>query len=938
MRFKLVTPQQAVAEESAEQVSVRDQNQQPRQQTQSRRQPVRENILERATSTARSGLELTEAPRTMEDALAPGRAVVNGVKDFVSSASQTGAAINSRLADLLGFSANTVQTVLNETGLTEFENINNISQLRELGQRFNIMSDPEENPENFESHLGRIIADGSIYAAGILSGGSYVSGANALAQFGAKKATNSFSRFFQNAFQSAVRNPRGFLGSEAAGVGSAAAGADVLTDVFPESEYAQAWGELIGPGVLLATDQLARALADSRPFVSLTPGAAQEEVARTTRAATSSAARMRFERMRGMGISPARASGQKNLIAMENYMRTRDPELDDYLSDQAIKANDKLTEELRRITGRTSGERLRSALENRRESLVATVDRLAIDASADLSKTMQNIQNTADSLTINQAARSTIDNYYNQGLTQQREIWGAIDQSASASLDNTRQVLAGEISSRSKAADPEDIPSYVIRLTNPTNAADVDSTIDLTAAQRQQVERLEDTNTVDVRYVQDLRSRILQDIRAEQAKDAPNRNKLRILGDTQESLLQDLRTAEGQSEQIDSAIAYSRQLNERFHKGQVGKILGFKGTGEARTPVENTINTVLSGNSIQEVRRGIEAAPEIKPQIADHLRNRFSAAVIKEDGTLKPDPYNTFMNRYENVLTEFPILRREFEDIRSANRANAAYTQRANKLRANLTNPGKSVAAAYINNPDAAMDNVLDAKTPRKAAIKLRNFATSDKEYLQGLRSTFIERIINKSTKEVEDGSFVTNGRKLQNQIDTYKDVAKTFGMTQKDIDNFKRISEALYLNNMKVTQELSPVGQPNQFIDIYARLRGNVLGGKVFQQMSGGGEGAGMGSLPVRALFTELSRKFAERMQAIPVEKLVNRMLQDEELFEEMMKRQPNDIESMEESVQKIFSFFPSLFSDSRGGEEERQAIPPTFRLKPLNQDGEGQ
>jgi hypothetical protein len=45
-----------------------------------------------------------------------------------------------------------------------------------------------------------------------------------------------------------------------------------------------------------------------------------------------------------------------------------------------------------------------------------------------------------------------------------------------------------------------------------------------------------------------------------------------------------------------------------------------------------------------------------------------------------------------------------------------------------------------------------------------------------------------------------------------------------------------------------------------------------------------------------------------------------------------------MEQSVQKIFSFFPSLFSDSRGGEEgQRQNVAPTFRLKPITED-EGQ
>lgn len=913
----------------------------PRQKGQAPQEKETGNILNTASNVVKKAWELTEQPvvdnfdqmsfpeRLVAGAETsfeaniqqPARAAVNGVKDFVSSTNKTGLSLNTRMADLIGAPVDMVGTFLNTTGLTDFENIDTPAKLKEFGNRLGVTYGPEDNPEGFEARLGNITADGLVFTGGLLLPGKNIYNASKLLNVGSQKGFNTLSTLARDVYRSFTTSPSKFTAAEGAGIFASAVGADVLTDMFPESEYAEAFGELLGPLSLESAIQGAKFISrtSSRVTYPFTEAARQDELSRVVDAELTPRAREDFERMRGLGISPARSTGQRNLISMENYLRNRNSELDRYLSDNQLKANARLEEQLRRVPGNNSSERLINMLTDKRGALLASIDRLAVDAAADLARNTSSFTNVTDSLTLNQSARNTIDTYYSQGLAQQKEAWSVLDDTALTNLDETRQVIASETASRSKAADPSDIPNYVITLTKPRTAEDVESIIELSPAQKQQLARLEETNSIDARYVQDLRSRVLQDIRAERAKDAPNRNKIRFLGSVQEALLNDLRKAEGQSEAVDGAIAYSRAFNEKFHRGSVGRILGFNITGEAQTPVERTIDTVLSGNTVQEVQRAISAAPEIKPLVADHLRSRFAASVVNENGSLKQGPYRTFMNRYENVLTEFPTLRTELESAKEANRVNTRISQRAEFLRNNLTNPNKSVATAYIENPDAAINDVLTSNSPAKEAIKLRNLAENqDADYISALSSGLIENLIKRSTRELDDGSIITNGRKLSNNIDRYKSVAKVFGMTERDIQELKRISEALYRNNMKVSQEISPQGEPSTFIDFYARLRGNVLGGKIFDAMNPSGQSAGMGSLPVRAATTQIFRNFAARMQAIPLEKLATKMVQDRDLFEQMFRRVPDTPEKAQEAIDKIYAFFPGVFSDNDSDSEK--------------------
>ena len=85
-----------------------------------------------------------------------------------------------------------------------------------------------------------------------------------------------------------------------------------------------------------------------------------------------------------------------------------------------------------------------------------------------------------------------------------------------------------------------------------------------------------------VQELKSLRSELLREVRAEKAKDAPDRAKISLLQDLQQSLLADMDVPGDDALTI--ALGFSRGLNQRFRQGDVGMILGYQKSGEGAVP------------------------------------------------------------------------------------------------------------------------------------------------------------------------------------------------------------------------------------------------------------------------------------------------------------------------------------------------------------------
>ena len=168
-----------------------------------------------------------------------------------------------------------------------------------------------------------------------------------------------------------------------------------------------------------------------------------------------------------------------------------------------------------------------------------------------------------------------------------------------------------------------------------------------------------------------MRTRLGTAIAKERAQLGFNRNKVRILSEIRESLLDDLK-ATG-VEGVDDAISFSRELNGRYRSGQVGRLLGYDITGAEKVSGLDLLNDVVFGkHAATNTQKLTEMANEAPAATLDFLRSRYIQSVYKSnltnpDRTFNQKAHETFVEnlRNEGMFEVFPELEVELHTIRN---------------------------------------------------------------------------------------------------------------------------------------------------------------------------------------------------------------------------------------------------------------------------------
>ena len=155
----------------------------------------------------------------------------------------------------------------------------------------------------------------------------------------------------------------------------------------------------------------------------------------------------------------------------------------------------------------------------------------------------------------NLAARDALEGAYTDALKQEKVFWSQVPETAPVTPDNAITVLkdrlTGVLDNRVAKA-LQDVPQVV-----KTFLGRVNKKGEFIGG------KLSKGGTL--KELQSLRSEMLREIRAERAKDAPDRSKISLLNDIQESLLSDMDIPGGDS--IKLALDFSKSVNTKFRQG-----------------------------------------------------------------------------------------------------------------------------------------------------------------------------------------------------------------------------------------------------------------------------------------------------------------------------------------------------------------------------------
>ena len=589
-----------------------------------------------------------------------------------------------------------------------------------------------------------------------------------------------------------------------------------------------------------------------------------------------------FEKPSVGQLSPAQRTGDRGLLALEKAVRKKNPQLDDVFAEQIDRSQDLLEQAIRDIsTGDVADAVL--FVESRRLRLMNALANRSRQAGRAAQERIARLTPDKQRADASKIVRQEIESALDDARLQETRLYSDVDNSVVVPLDATKENWKKTLLDRDPASDPADLPGFVKQwLGDSIN----NKTGDLKRGKwRKKTE-------APIKTLTTLRSRINREVRAERALDAPNRNKIRILDELQEAILEDIGTVEA-GENLKLAHQFSRELNDRFTRDAVGNLLGYEKAGGVRVPPESTLEAILpkSGGTTASVdldqvvkaakndfaslpddaRVALQRNPaKTNAAIEDFLIDRFRRAAIR-DGEVRAPAANTWIDNNREILDQFPAVRTR---IQSAMRSQEEATRLAGSVERGtrrLKNPKYAATQRFVTAPDDAEIAVLiksknRVKSTREILRQVRKDKTGDA--LKGLKAGALEHV-------------VTNGVEA-----SLKD-PKTLSVVKEILspDEFKRLTQLRNeLRKLDLARHARPTESgiisdvPSAMLDITGRVGSAQIGRVVAGRLGGG-------TVQTPGIFSGKARKFLESMTNDKAEQLLIRsMVEDPALFKALM------------------------------------------------------
>jgi hypothetical protein len=542
--------------------------------------------------------------------------------------------------------------------------------------------------------------------------------------------------------------------------------------------------------------------------------------------------------------------------------------------------------------------------------------------------------------------RREIDEALQDALNLEQKMWSNIEGTINGDIISTG--AAAIINNQFKTTDPKNIPKILYDLAGDKNLIEAGLKEGATKTEKittrfggkNQVETRQVpaepttgilSNKESISEILNLRTRVRDELRAENSKPNPSKEKVQsledLLGVIDESFM-DAGSAKNLND-LTQAISYSDSLTTNYYSGEIGKILGYDSTGKFGVLPDTTYNKLIQqgeqgGVTTKNVNKIIE---QDSVGIQEGLRVRF-ANLADGDGNISKNMREKFVQNNEEILNEFPLLKQQFLDANESmniveqalkNYKVAQRDVQKYRLETLASEGGQTLSAKGI------ITNIFGAKDPVADINKIIKLSARDETgaALKGLQNETTDFMLNKiKTKEITVGGksqTVPDVKQLNKFIrdnqealialygdDGFKTIQE-FQSVLKDIDNAVMKGG---LDNLEV------IARNNVFVSSVGR----ILGTKVAAATGGPAlVFAGIGGRVANAL---ISKKSAKQIKA-----LVGEAFTDADFAAELLKPY---VDNQQEVVSKaVNTFIVNAF-----GEQVREEIMPEITVEFPNAD----
>jgi hypothetical protein len=597
-----------------------------------------------------------------------------------------------------------------------------------------------------------------------------------------------------------------------------------------------------------------------------------------------------IEDLKGTNLSPSARTDNPSLMALENTVLSLDPA-------ELARVSQKRSETMEQLanTIRQSGNvrDAKSFLQAKRDRLNASID-VRIEKAADDAKiSLENLQ-PANREEANAIVRDALETALADARVQERQLWSAIPQEVEVPLQNTFTKFS-KIQNDLSLAQMDDIPAIANKLIGGNIIEG----------------KFAKGITTNVREIDGLYKRLGEE--ATIARAAGEFNKARIAEELRTSIVDDLDSIKAQggvADQIKTARAFSRDLNQKFRTGAVGKIMGFSREGGQGVPTDLTLKGAI-GMGQEKAKVGLESLqratqdPNLMEGVSQYLKAEFMRdAVDPNTGLVKPAQTDTFFRKFGDVLDAVPATRDQIRAAKSADDVARRVTKEGDAFRKDVDNPNISPAATLLNEPvETAMPKIfqmrdfkVSADAP-KALKEITRLARMDKtgKAVNGLRAGVSEFLVNSITTPSGFDDFgrpTLNGMKLERMLkdpNMEKSLLNLF--SKKELDGLKhsamQMTRIQKLSTMKGAVEIM-ADKPGWLVDRIGRIMGARVGGQL----------GGKGAIQSAGMASESVKKFLNGLTSDKARQLVIDAMQKPDLMKSLLTHKNGKVSKRQERI----------------------------------------
>lgn len=846
-----------------------------------------------------------EAIKAQKEAL--GREKINAVRDaskpltnedvagyYYDAVTRFGRGANVGIAKVLGLPVDIMSGLLSMAGVHIDKPFGGSESIIDLfnNTSVNIGGDKYEVGAKTEGAAGRIGQSVGATAAALpflgMLGGAAVAestGAPLVAQ-GARSTLGAAG----NAIGQTVLNTPGRFALTELGIGaSGGAGASVAREVFPGSQTAEGLGEIAGgfagTGAVGLVSQGRRAIRTvTEPFTA--KGQMNIAARRVQEGVYDKEAAVKAldegAPVLGSGQRIEATTGQitndPGLLGMERRRIVSDPLLKAEKEIIDAKTNRVIGDEIHKTIAPKGGDPY-LAQRTVSESRDAEIARIDESVSRAVSAAKAKVDALGKDLSPEDAStvvRNEMELAYNEARVTEKAMWRKIHGNRKLDTTPLREARASIIRSLRKGQGDEAIPTEIL----------------------QRIEKLDNFESMD--DVISFRTAALEALRALGPKAGANRTMIKNLLKISDAADESLTTLTGSvlkrgptiQKQIDAARAYTKQLNDRFTRGPIGRILKYDASGGKTVDDIETLDALFRQGRAGGVRadafvNALGGRANAESALKEYVRSEFYNVASNADGSLNAAGMNRWLHSHGSFLDRFPSLKGELTDIEAVTRNIGERAAQAKLSVQEIRRMYDAKAGAFLGeDPQVAAYRIMTVKdSPGKMEFVLSKLRQDQSgEALEGFKQSLVDGLMARmrtTAKTATDDVQLTGQPLIKMLQDPSKRKALSMVLSKEEMGNLDKVSKAFDVvarSSRRAVTGGSDTAQ-NLLINAAARIIGGSLGARL-------GTAAGGSALVSANVGARIFRKMFEAIPKEEVELLLNKAVFDPQVMKTLLTR----------------------------------------------------